>query len=49
MFVVVYTAEIMNVCIFMTCSTSYWFCDKFMDPWNVYVCMYMSARARVLR
>jgi hypothetical protein len=34
---------ILYICVLMTCSTSYWLYDTFIDPWNVcvYVCVYM--------
>jgi hypothetical protein len=40
MFVVFYIVEIVNVCVFISCSTSYCLCDKFMDPW-ICICMYV--------
>jgi len=40
MFVVFYTVNIVYICVFMTCSTSYCLCDTLMDTWTVciYVC-----------
>ena len=40
MFIVFYAVKIMNICIFMTCSTSSCLCGKLLDPWNV--CIYAS-------
>jgi len=33
------TVQIVYICVFMTCPTSYCLSDKLMDPWNVCVCM----------
>jgi hypothetical protein len=38
MFVVFYAVEIVYICIFMTCFTSYCLCGTLLDPWNV--CIY---------
>ena len=35
MFIVFFTAKILYICIFMTCSTSYCLCDALVDPRNV--------------
>ena len=34
-FVVFYTVKIVYICVFMTCSTSYWPCEKLTDAWNL--------------
>jgi len=31
-----YTVLFLCICMFMTCSTSYFSCDSLRDPWNVY-------------
>jgi len=41
MLVLFYNVNIVYVCVLMTFSVSYCVCGKFMDPWNVCVCMYV--------
>jgi hypothetical protein len=46
MSVVFYIVKIVYICVFMTCSTLYWICEKLMDLWNVYnmcvcICTYL--------
>jgi uncharacterized membrane protein len=42
MFLVFYTVKIVYICVLMTCSTTYYFCDTIMDPWNVvYIYIYI--------
>ena len=38
MFVVFYTVNL-DICVFVTCSTSYCLSDTLMDPWNVCMCV----------
>jgi len=41
MFLVFYTVEIVYICVFTTCSTSYCPCDMLIDLCNLCVCMYV--------
>jgi len=47
MFVVFYTVNL-NICVFMTCSTSYCLYDTQTYPWNVKIyvrmCMYLEPK-----
>jgi len=39
MLIAFYTVQIVYICVFMTCPTSYCLSDTLMDPWNVCVCV----------
>jgi hypothetical protein len=41
MFVVFYTAKIVYICVFITCSTPYCLCDTLMNPWNIHTHEYI--------
>jgi hypothetical protein len=41
MFIVFDAVNIMYICVFMTCSTSYYLCDTLQDLWNLCTCACM--------